>query len=104
MFLAREIWPRIRAERPSASLETVGADPLPAVRALGGLAGVHVTGAVPPLMPVWDRSRLLLAPLRYSAGIQNKVLEPMAVGVPVAPPGDRSRPDPRGFVPRSGAR
>jgi glycosyltransferase involved in cell wall biosynthesis len=83
LFLAREIWPRIRAQRPGAELEIVGADALPQVLALAGMPGVRVTGAVPSLLPVWERSGLLIAPLRYSAGIQNKVLEPMAAGVPV---------------------
>lgn len=82
-YLAREIWPRIFAARPDAELEIVGADAVPAVRALGELPGVRLTGAVPSLLPVWERSGVVLAPLRYSAGIQNKVLEPMAAGVPV---------------------
>ena len=82
-FLAREIWPLVRAARPRTTLEIVGADPVPAVLALAELPGVTVTGPVPELLPVWARSALLLAPLRYSAGIQNKVLEAMAAGVPV---------------------
>lgn len=82
-YLAREIWPLIRAGIPAAELEIVGADPVPAVRALGALPGVRVTGPVPSLAPVWARSGVMLAPLRFSSGIQNKVLEAMAAGVPV---------------------
>lgn len=82
-YLAREIWPRIRAELPGAELEIVGADPVAAVSALDALPGVRVTGPVPSLGPVWERSGVMLAPLRFSSGIQNKVLEAMAAGVPV---------------------
>lgn len=82
-YLVREVWPLVRRERPNAMLEIVGADPVPAVLALSSAAGVQVTGAVPSLLPVWDRAAVTVAPLRYSAGIQNKLLEPMAAGVPV---------------------
>ena len=82
-WLAREIWPLVRAALPAAELEIVGADPLPQVLALADLPGVSVTGALPSLLPVWERSALLLAPLRFSSGVQYKLLEPMAAGVPV---------------------
>jgi len=82
-YLARVLWPRIRAEMPEAELEIVGADPVAAVIALGALPGVRVTGPVPALAPVWERSGVMVAPLRFSSGIQNKVLEAMAAGVPV---------------------
>ena len=83
IYLVREVWPLIRRARPDATLALVGADPLPSVHALGDAPGVTVTGPVPSLVPVWERSGLLLAPLRFSTGIQNKVLEAMAAGVPV---------------------
>jgi sugar transferase (PEP-CTERM/EpsH1 system associated) len=81
--LARNVWPHIRAARPDAELEIVGADAVPAVRALASLPGVRVTGEVSTLLPVWARSGVAVAPVRFSSGIQNKVLEPMAAGVPV---------------------
>lgn len=82
-FLAREIWPLVRTEVPAAELQLVGADPAPAVRELGATAGVTVTGRVPDLLPFWQATAVLVAPLRFSSGIQNKVLEAMAAGVPV---------------------
>ena len=82
-FIVHEIWPRVRALRPEARLELVGADPVGAVRQLGSAAGVTVVGPVPDLVDVWRGSSLLLAPLRFSSGIQNKILEAMAAGVPV---------------------
>ena len=83
IYLVQKVWPRILAARPDAELELAGADPVAAVRALASAPGVRVTGPVPSLVPVWERSGVLLAPLRFSTGIQNKVLEAMAAGVPV---------------------
>ena len=82
-YAAREILPEIRRHVPAARLRLVGAHPTPAVRGLSSLAGVEVTGSVPDLAPVWSGAHVLLAPLRFSTGIQNKVLEAMAAGVPV---------------------
>jgi len=61
----------------------VGASPSLAVRRLSALPGVRVTGAVPDLGEFWSTSDALIAPLRFSSGIQNKVLEAMAAGLPV---------------------
>ncbi|HLF24666.1 MAG TPA: TIGR03087 family PEP-CTERM/XrtA system glycosyltransferase, partial [Burkholderiales bacterium] len=79
--------PRIRARRPSAKLLIVGADPSPAVRKLGELPGVTVTGSVPDVRPYLDRSALMVAPLNIARGTQNKILEAMAAGVPVVTSG-----------------
>ena len=83
VFAAREIWPRVREGFPLARLRLVGASPVQAVRDLGSLAGVEVTGPLPDLREMWAGADVLLAPLRFSTGIQNKVIEAMAAGVPV---------------------
>jgi len=83
-FAAREVWPAVRAAVPGARLALVGADPVPAVRELAdAAAGVEVTGPLPDLLEMWAAADVMLAPLRFSTGIQNKVLEAMAAGVPV---------------------
>lgn len=82
-FAAREIWPAVRAVLPEARLSLVGADPVPAVRRTQEVPGVRVTGPLPDLLDMWAGADVMLAPLRYSTGIQNKVLEAMAAGVPV---------------------
>jgi polysaccharide biosynthesis protein PslH len=82
-FAAREVLPLLRRARPDARLAIVGADATAEVAKLGELPGVDVLGRVPDLATVWERAHLLLAPLRFSTGIQNKVLEAMAAGVPV---------------------
>lgn len=82
-YAARELWPRLHAARPEARLVIAGADPVPAVRQLAAIEGVEVTGPIPDLRTLWEGAHVMLAPLRFSTGIQNKVLEAMAAGVPV---------------------
>ena len=76
-------WPLLRARRPAVKLTIVGAEPTPAVRKLGQLPGVTVTGSVPDVRPYLRRSALMVAPLNIARGTQNKILEAMAMGVPV---------------------
>lgn len=79
----RDVWPRLRARRPEARLQIVGAAPTAAVQALARIDGVTVTGAVPDVRPFVRRSALTIAPLSIARGTQNKVLESMAMAVPV---------------------
>jgi hypothetical protein len=75
--------PRLQSRRPSLKLLIVGADPTPAVLRLADLPGVTVTGSVPDVRPYLRRSALMIAPLNIARGTQNKILEAMAMGVPV---------------------
>ena len=77
------VMPILRARRPAVTLAIVGADPSPAVRKLGELPGVVVTGSVPDVRPYLYEAALMVAPLRIARGTQNKILEGMAAGVPV---------------------
>jgi hypothetical protein len=78
----RATLPLIRARRPRSTLTIVGAQPPAAIRALGQLPGVTVTGSVLDVRPhVW-RAAVAVAPLRIARGTQNKILESMAMGVP----------------------
>jgi hypothetical protein len=77
------VLPQLQRSRPSIRLQIVGADPSPAVRKLGELPGVTVTGSVPDVRPYVTRAALTVAPLRIARGTQNKILEAMAMGVPV---------------------
>ena len=81
-FCAR-VLPLIRARRPSATLRIVGADPSPEVWKLGELPGVTVTGSVPDVRPYVRHAAVMVAPLNIARGTQNKILEGMAMGVPV---------------------
>lgn len=78
-----EVWPLLRSRRPDMKLLIVGADPIPAVQKLGERAGITVTGSVPDVRPYILRSAAMVAPLNIARGTQNKILEAMAMGVPV---------------------
>jgi len=78
-----EVWPLVRERRPQMKLVIVGADPSPAMKKLGERPGVTVTGSVPDVRPYVRRSALMVAPLAIARGTQNKILEAMAMGVPV---------------------
>jgi len=78
-----QIWPLLRARRPQLKLLIIGADPSPEMRRLGELPGVTVTGSVPDVRPFVRQSALMVAPLNIARGTQNKILEAMAMGVPV---------------------
>jgi sugar transferase (PEP-CTERM/EpsH1 system associated) len=79
----KDVWPRLKTRRPTLKLLIVGADPSPQMRALGELPGVTVTGSVPDVRPYIRGSALMVAPLAIARGTQNKILEAMAMGVPV---------------------
>ncbi len=78
-----QVWPLLRERRPQLKLLVVGADPSPAMRALGERPGITVTGSVPDVRPHVRRSAAMVAPLAIARGTQNKILEAMAMGVPV---------------------
>jgi polysaccharide biosynthesis protein PslH len=83
LFLANEIMPLVWAKHSEAKLILAGKDPASSIRALAVDSRITVTGTVPDLRPLFARATLAAAPLRYGAGVQNKVLEAMACGLPV---------------------
>ena len=82
-----QVWPLLQRERPALKLLIVGADPVPEVLALGKLPGITVTGSVPDVRPFVRQSAVNVAPLAIARGTQNKILEAMAMGVPVVTTG-----------------
>jgi glycosyltransferase involved in cell wall biosynthesis len=81
--LAVDVMPRVWRRRPDARLVLAGKDPSPALQALATPGRIEETGFVPDMAAVMATATVLAAPLVYAAGIQNKVLEAMARGVPV---------------------
>jgi polysaccharide biosynthesis protein PslH len=79
----RSTLPLLRARMPSVKLVIIGAEPSSEIRALGKLPSVTVTGTVPDVRPLARRSAVTVAPLGIARGTQNKMLEAMAMGVPV---------------------
>ena len=83
VWFATEVHPRIRERHPDAGFCIVGVNPAKAVRRLGGHNGITVTGRVDDVRPYLQHARAAVAPLRIARGIQNKVLEAMAMARPV---------------------
>jgi sugar transferase (PEP-CTERM/EpsH1 system associated) len=97
-WFAADVYPQLRARVPDVLFYVVGARPTAAVQALGQLPGVTVTGTVPDVRPYLRFAAVSVAPLRIARGIQNKVLEAMAMGCqvvvsPQALEGIEAKPD-----------
>jgi FkbM family methyltransferase len=82
LFIAREIMPIVWHERPDARLVLVGYAPPPEVCSLA-CSRIVVTGQVLKVEPFLDRARVVLAALRYGAGVKGKVVDALRQGVPV---------------------
>ena len=82
-WFAAEVFPKLHAAMPKLRFCIVGARPAAAVQALAQQAGVIVTGTVPDVRPYIHHADIAVAPLRIARGIQNKVLEAMAMARPV---------------------
>ena len=83
IWFANDVMPLLRAAHANIEFWVVGANPGPDVKALASLAGVHVTGRVPDTRPYVAHAAACVCPLRIARGIQNKVLEGMAMARPV---------------------
>ncbi|MFQ5737378.1 MAG: glycosyltransferase [Acidobacteriota bacterium] len=81
--LIRKILPPLRTVLPDVRVIVVGRDPTPRLVELGRQPGVSVTGFVHDVRPYLNAATLFVAPLRFAAGMQNKLLEAMAMEVPI---------------------
>ena len=77
------ILPQIRALHPDAQFHVVGRAPLPRLVAQNGQGGVRIWGEVPDVRPFLAGADIVIAPLEIARGVQNKVLEAMAMARPV---------------------
>jgi polysaccharide biosynthesis protein PslH len=82
-WFAEAVLPAVRAAVPDALFAIVGARPAPEVAALARPGTVLVTGRVPDVRPYLAHARVVVAPLRIARGVQNKVLEAMAMARPL---------------------
>ena len=82
LWFVREVWPRVKAKRPRALFVIVGAKPTREVLRLRG-EDIRVTGRVADVRPYLQHAAAVVAPMRIARGVQNKVLEGMAMGRPV---------------------
>jgi polysaccharide biosynthesis protein PslH len=82
LYLYHQIMPLIWREVSEATLTIVGSKPPKALQLLGRDPRIEVTGYVEDMRPYIRRAEVMLSPMVYSVGIQNKVLEAMALGTP----------------------
>lgn len=83
IWFARTVLPTLRSEYPALRFYIVGGKPTATVRRLARLPGVTVTGRVPDVRPYLKYALAVVAPMRVARGVQNKVLEGMAMALPV---------------------
>jgi sugar transferase (PEP-CTERM/EpsH1 system associated) len=96
-WFAQEVWPALHGRHPECKLYLVGRQPTAAVRSLRGRPGVELVGTVPDVRPYLARAAVAVVPLHIARGVQNKVLEALAMGKavvasPQALQGVRARP------------
>lgn len=82
VYFTREIWPLILAQKPGLKFIIAGQRPVKQVLDLQS-PQIEVTGFVPDLKEMYQKASVVVSPLRFGAGTQNKVLEAMAMGIPV---------------------
>lgn len=83
LWVIETLLPQLRARMPQAMFHVVGRNPTRALMTQDGAPGVRVWGAVPDVRPFLAAADAVLAPLLIARGVQNKVLEAMAMARPV---------------------
>ncbi|MFP4224983.1 MAG: glycosyltransferase family 4 protein [Phycisphaeraceae bacterium] len=82
-WFAHTVWPTLRQRHPRATWRIVGKRPAPAVRELGAIPGIDVTGEVDDIRPYARRAAAVVLPMRCGGGIKNKLLEAAALARPI---------------------
>lgn len=80
LWFSREVFPLIKRKKPALKFYIIGMNPPREVQGLERIQGIKVTGFLKDPYSILERSKLIVIPLRFGAGIQNKVLEAMALG------------------------
>jgi glycosyltransferase involved in cell wall biosynthesis len=83
LYFVHDILPTVRHSRPDTQVRIVGSKPPGAIRKLGEDPAISVTGYVDDLRQAIGGATIAVCPTKVKAGIQNKVLEAMAMGIPV---------------------
>lgn len=82
-YFVCDIFPKIKEKHPTATFEVAGQKPVKKVLELNKIEGVEVSGFIPQIQDAYARSTVVVAPIRFGAGTQNKVLEALCMEVPV---------------------
>ena len=82
-YFAEQVFPFIRKKIPNVEFRIVGSQPAQKIQSLRNIPGIVVTGHVPDVRAYVPNEAVAIAPLRIARGTQNKILESMAMGIPV---------------------
>jgi polysaccharide biosynthesis protein PslH len=91
LYFTKSVLPTVRAAVPDVEFRIIGSNPTPAIERLRQVSGVIVTGYVPDVRPFLNDAVVSVAPLRMARGTQNKILESMAMGIPVVATSDSAK-------------
>ncbi|MDO6709178.1 TIGR03087 family PEP-CTERM/XrtA system glycosyltransferase [Aliiglaciecola sp. 2_MG-2023] len=83
IWFVNHVWPSVRRRYPKASFYVVGGNPTAQILSLNNTDGIVVTGRVKDVRPFIRLAKVSVAPLQIARGIQNKVLEALAMAKPV---------------------
>lgn len=83
LWFAQNVFGALKRKYADAEFVIVGSNPPPEVKKLGKVPGITVTGYVDDIRPHLDSSSVAVVPMQVAVGIQNKILEAMAMGLPV---------------------
>jgi glycosyltransferase involved in cell wall biosynthesis len=83
VYFAESVLPLIQAEEPTTRFSIVGRAPTERIQALHGRNGIMVAGSVPDVRPFVEAAGIFVCPIRWGAGIKNKLLAALAMEKPV---------------------
>ncbi|MBD3386062.1 glycosyltransferase [candidate division KSB1 bacterium] len=83
LYFSRQVLPLIKKQIPNIRVTIVGKNPSKAITALDEKEHIHITGYVKDVRPYLEKAGIFIAPLRFAAGQQNKVLQAMSMELPV---------------------
>lgn len=83
LWFVENVWQKVLKKWPQAKFYIAGMSPSDKIKALASVQGVVVTGFVEDIMPFFDQATVFVGPFRIARGVQNKVLQAFACGVPV---------------------
>lgn len=83
IWFIHNVWPNILEKWPLATFCIAGMNPIEKIKKLAALKGIEITGFVDDIKPYFDDANIFIAPFRLARGVQNKVLQAFASGLPV---------------------
>lgn len=83
LWFALSMWPKIKEAYADARFIIAGMQPSSRIQQLEKIPGIEVTGYVDDILPFYHQASIFVAPFRLARGVQNKILQAMACGLPI---------------------